>query len=97
MIEAELRQRGVARDVIDADRDAHAEPMRPPEDAALPASEPERAREALERHLRGRPLPEDRKALQRIGMYLMRRGFDPDTVRRTIREAGDVDATEDPA
>jgi SOS response regulatory protein OraA/RecX len=33
-------------------------------------------------------VPEDRKALQRIGMYLMRRGFDADTVRSAIRAAG---------
>ena len=38
--------------------------------------------------LRGRPLPKDRKALERIGMYLMRRGFDAETARATIRAAG---------
>jgi SOS response regulatory protein OraA/RecX len=63
-------------------------PERAPEDASLPGTEDERAHEALERHLRGRPLPEDPKALQRLGMYLMRRGFDPGTVRTTIRAAG---------
>ena len=57
-------------------------------EGGLPSSEPERAREALERHLRGRPLPKDRKALERIGMYLMRRGFDAETARATIRAAG---------
>lgn len=88
MIEAELRQRGVTRDVIEAYRDEHAAPERAPEDASLPSSEPERAREALERHLRGRPLPVDRKALERIGMYLMRRGFDAETARSAIRAAG---------
>ena len=87
MIEAELRQRGVPREVIEAHREAYAVPERAPEDAGLPASEPERAREALARHLRGRPLPSDRKALQRIGMYLMRRGFDAEVVRATIRAA----------
>lgn len=88
MIEAELRQHGVGREVIEAYRAEHAAPERVPEDRALPGSEVERAREALERHLRGRPLPADARALQRVGMFLMRRGFDPETVRATIREAG---------
>lgn len=87
MIEAELRQRGVPREVIESSRSEHAEPERAPEDAGLPGTEPERAATALDKHLRGRPLPTDRKALQRIGMYLMRRGFDPETVRMTIRAA----------
>ena len=88
MIEAELRQHGVPRDVIEAYRVEHQAPERRPEDEAVPASEAERAAEALARHLRGRPLPTEPKALQRLGMFLMRRGFDPDTVRATIREAG---------
>ena len=88
MIEAELRQHGVPRDVIEAYRVEHAAPERRPEDEAVPASEAERAADALARHLRRRPLPTDPKALQRIGMFLMRRGFDPETVRATIREAG---------
>jgi regulatory protein len=87
MIEAELRQRGVPRDVIEAYRNEHAAPDRLPEDEGLPSSESERAREALDRHLRGRPLPNDPKAVQRVGMYLMRRGFDPDTVRGVLRAA----------
>jgi regulatory protein len=87
LLEAELRQHGVPRDVIEAYRDEHAAPERAPEDESLPGSEDERARDALERHLRGRPLPEDPRALQRLGMYLMRRGFDPDTVRSTLRAA----------
>ena len=40
---------------------------------------------ALVRHLRGRPIPDDRKAVERIGMYLVRRGFAPETARRAIR------------
>jgi regulatory protein len=91
MIEAELRQHGVPREVVEAFREEHAAPERSPEDDALPGSEQERAREALERHLRGRPLPEDRRAVQRIGTYLMRRGFDGDTVRSAIRAAGATD------
>lgn len=91
MIEAELRQHGVPRDVIEAYRDEHAAPDRLPEDEGLPSSEADRAREALDRHLRGRPLPDDPKAVQRVGMYLMRRGFDPDTVRGVLRGAGAED------
>ena len=88
MVEAELRQRGVPREVIEEYREEHAAPDRAPEDGTLPSNEPERASQALERHLRGRPLPEDRKALERIGMYLMRRGFDAGTARAAIRAAG---------
>jgi regulatory protein len=94
MIEAELRQQGIDRDVIEAHRVEHASPERAPEDASLPGSEADRAREALERHLRGRPLPTDSRALQRVGMFLMRRGFDPETVRSTLRAAGSSDATD---
>lgn len=84
MVEAELRQHGVPREVLEALRGSElAEPALDGE--TLPASEPERARAALDRHLRGRPLPTDAKALQRIGMFLIRRGFDPDTARRVIR------------
>jgi regulatory protein len=97
MIEAELRQRGVPRDVIEAFRGDHDEPERAPEDAGLPADEPQRAAEALARHLRGRPLPSEPKAVQRVGMYLMRRGFDADIVRSTIRAAAaGMDATDVP-
>jgi regulatory protein len=96
MIEAELRQHGVPREVIDAYRDEHATPERLPEDVAMPASEEDRARVALDRHLRGRPLPADRARLQRLGMFLVRRGFDPDTVRSTLRAAGTPDAGDVP-
>jgi regulatory protein len=89
MIEAELRQRGVPRDVIDAYREEHDAPERMPEDAALPGDESERAAQALAKHLRGRAVPSDAKAVQRLGMYLARRGFDPDTVRGAIRSAGE--------
>jgi regulatory protein len=87
LVEAELRQRGVPREVIEELRGTEiAEPAFA--DEQLPETEAERARIALDRHLRGRPLPDDRKALQRIGMFLMRRGFDPETVRSAIRAAG---------
>jgi regulatory protein len=95
MIEAELRQHGVPRDVIEAYRDEHAAPERMPEDEGLPSDEQSRAQEALAGHLRGRPLPTERKALQRVGMFLVRRGFDPDTVRSTLRSA--ADATGEPS
>jgi regulatory protein len=84
MVEAELRQHGVPREIIEELRgDELAEPAL--DHHGLPRSEGERALAALDRHLRGRPIPEDRKALERIGMYLVRRGFDPETARRAIR------------
>ena len=88
LVEAELRQHGVPREVIEAFREEHLDPERAPEDAGLPGSELERAQEALGGHLRGRPIPTDRKALQRVGMFLMRRGFDAETAREAIRAAG---------
>ena len=83
LIEAELRAKGVSSSVLELLRDT--EPQRLQEDAALPATEVERAAAALEGHLRGRPLPTDPKGLQRMGMFLVRRGFDPATARATIR------------
>ena len=85
MVEAELRQHGVAREVLEALRGEElAEPVLDVD--TLPGSEAERARTALGRHLKGRPMPPDLKARQRIGAFLMRRGFDPETVRAAIRE-----------
>jgi regulatory protein len=85
-VEAELRQHGVPREVLEALRGAElAEPAL--DSQSLPSSEPERARAALDRHLRGRPVPSELKARQRIGAFLVRRGFDPETVRTTIRQA----------
>ncbi|MGH2416991.1 MAG: regulatory protein RecX, partial [Candidatus Limnocylindria bacterium] len=95
LIEAELRRSGVPHEVIEAHRAEHADPQRTPEDVSLPGTEEERARESLARHLRGRALPADPKARQRIGMFLVRRGFDPDTVRGTLREAGAGTADDD--
>ena len=85
MLEAELRQHGVPPRVIEAMREELAAPERPAGGEPLPASDEERAREALERHLRGRPVPDDPKALQRLGAYLVRRGFGPETARRALR------------
>ena len=95
MIEAELRQHGIGREVIESHRAEHAAPERAAEDEALPGTEAERAREALRRHLRGRPLPTDARAVQRVGMFLMRRGFDAETVRATLRAAGSSEVTDD--
>ena len=83
LVEAELRQHGVGRDVIDQLRE-----MRGEGDTASP-DEDERARAALEAHLRGRPVPSEPKARQRIGMFLVRRGFAPDVARAAIRAAGE--------
>lgn len=85
MIEAELRQHGVGREVIEAYREEHVDPERAPEDELLPGTEDDRADDALMRHLKGRALPDDQKARQRIGMFLVRRGFDPETVRGALR------------
>ena len=86
MVEAELRQHGVPRDVLEELRGSElAEPALDGE--ILPGTEGDRAQVALDRHLRGRPMPSDQQARQRIGAFLMRRGFDPETVRATIRRA----------
>ncbi len=84
LVEAELRQRGVPREVIEQMRDEPIE--RAPEDQALPETEEDRAGIALDRHLRGRGVPDDPKAIQRLGMFLMRRGFAPEVARHAIRE-----------
>lgn len=88
LVEAELRQRGVQRDVLEELRGMER-PAPSNEDEVLPRTEAERARTAMERHLRGRPLPDDPRALQRLGAFLMRRGFDPETVRVALRSAED--------
>ena len=89
MVEAELRSRGAGREAIEAFRETWNDPDRAPGDESLPGSDPDRAAAALDRHLRGRPLPDDPKALQRLGMFLMRRGFDGETVRATLRHAAE--------
>jgi SOS response regulatory protein OraA/RecX len=85
----------VSREVIEAYRLEHAAPERAPEDEGLPSDELARATEALARHLRGRPMPTDRAARQRVGMYLVRRGFDPDTVRAALA-GGDIETDDAP-
>jgi regulatory protein len=91
MLEAELRQHGIAREVIEQMREdlasIEAADLEAEGGAETPVTEEARARVALARHLRGRPLPDDPKAVQRLGLFLIRRGFDPDTVRSTIRAA----------
>jgi len=88
LVEAELRQHGVGRDVIELLRDELAALEA---DGDLPTTEDARARIALARHLRGRSLPEDPKALQSLGMFLMRRGFDPETARAVLRAPENAD------
>lgn len=95
MLEAELWRQGVPREVIEAVRDEIDAPERVPEDEELPGTELERASDALQRHLRGRPMPEDPLARQRIGMYLMRRGFDASTTRTVIGSHPGPDAVEE--
>jgi regulatory protein len=87
LIEAELRQRGIGREELEALRETWQEPERSPGDEHLPATDAERAAVALARHLRGRTIPDDRQAVQRLGMFLVRRGFDPETARAAIRTA----------
>jgi regulatory protein len=77
-LETELRAKRVPAVIIAAVRDDEGPP------GGL-VSDDERADAALERHLKGRPLPEEPKALQRLGMYLVRRGFSPDTARAALR------------
>jgi SOS response regulatory protein OraA/RecX len=110
MLEAELRQHGVGRDVIAVLREelaaAEGEAATaggggagapgatwegPLDDRELPQTEDDRARIALQQHLRGRPVPGGRQARQRLGMYLVRRGFGPDTARAAIRDAAGSD------
>lgn len=92
MIESELRAHGVPPDLIAQLRDHTAERHT---DDPLPVTELERAVAAMQRHLRGRPLPEDPRALQRIGAFLVRRGFDPETVRGALRAASRGESAED--
>ena len=99
MVEAELRQHGVGRDVIELMREELAavemdEALS--EGSGEPAlTEEARARIALAQHLRGRTLPDDSKALQRLGMFLVHRGFDPETARSTVRAAAKADSDEE--
>ncbi len=94
MVEAELRQHGVPQQVLESLRSSElAEPGRDGE--VLPGNETERARIALERHLKGRALPTDIRSIQRVGGFLMRRGFDLETVRATLRSAAAVEITDD--
>jgi|SRR5438445_4118265 len=103
LVEAELRQHGIGRDVVEQLRDelaalemeAHSAGEAPEVNderaGEMPTTEEARAKFALAQHLRGRPLPEDRWALQRVGMFLVRRGFDPDTVRSALSPASTTD------
>lgn len=86
-LETELRAKRVAAAVIETLRaDATHDPA---------LTEEERAAAALERHLRGRPVPDDARAVQRLGMFLVRRGFDPPTARAVLRQRGAAESTKD--
>jgi regulatory protein len=89
LVETELRLHGVGREVIEELRDEVAG-----DDDAGPDEEA-RARAALAAHLRGRPVPDDAKGQQRLGMFLVRRGFAPDLARAAIRSAAAADAPSD--
>lgn len=78
-LETELRSKRIPPAVLEALRAQNAgEEM---------LTEEQRATAALERHLRGRPLSDDPRAVQRLGMFLVRRGFDPATARAVLRRA----------
>jgi len=78
-LETELRAKRIPPAIIAA--------LRAAPDGEQTASDEDRAAAALERHLKGRAVPEDPKALQRLGMFLVRRGFDPGTARRVLQAA----------
>ncbi|MGI8872537.1 MAG: regulatory protein RecX [Candidatus Limnocylindria bacterium] len=90
MLEAELRQHGVQGEALERFREGNTRHERPPTDDMLPRTEAERARKAVDRHLRGRPMPDDPKAIARLGAFLMRRGFDAATVRGALRERANL-------
>ncbi|MGH2489638.1 MAG: regulatory protein RecX [Candidatus Limnocylindria bacterium] len=78
-LETELRAKRIPPAVLEALRSQNA--------GEELLTEEERAAAALERHLRGRPFPDDARAAQRLGMFLVRRGFDPATARAVLRRA----------
>ena len=81
LIEAELRQRGVGRDVIVSARESVA-PVRQSEAAS---TEAQRAAAALTRYLRGRTIDtRDARELKRAADFLLRRGFTRETSRAAL-------------
>ncbi len=90
LIEAELRQRGVPREVLEqlrAEREDEddAEGEADPTEAPVPATDRDRARAALARYLRGTPLPDSPGDRQRLAAFLARRGFDSDVIWSVLR------------
>ena len=86
-LETELRAKRVPAAVLETLRvDTTGDPA---------LTEEQRAAAALERHLRGRPIPEDGRALQRLGMFLVRRGFDPAIARAVLRQRRAAESTRD--
>lgn len=97
LLRAELRRLGVATEII---AEALSGAARMPEGGGpVPGAPPEgeRARDALQRHLRGRTLDRaDPRATARSLAYLQRRGFDLDTARRAVRSAVTAGRAGDP-
>jgi regulatory protein len=94
-IEAELRQHGVERETIAALRLDEGE-SRGPGGEDLPSTEEDRAIAALARHLGDRRASSDRRELQRLVAYLVRRGFGTDVAWTAVRQAaGAVDEATD--
>lgn len=90
LVEAELRQRGVAREVIQTLREERAPPaVGAGAASAVPEASEELAHDALRRHLRGRPIPNEPKARQRLAAFLARRGFDSDTIWTVLTGGAD--------
>jgi len=94
-IEAELHQHGVDRETIAALRLEDGMP-RPAGNEDLPSTEEDRAAAALARHLGDRTVGGDRRDLQRLAAYLVRRGFGADVAWSAVRNAaGAADAEPD--
>jgi regulatory protein len=85
LIEAELRRRGVAREVLEALRTEREETPGAPAEGDTAWTDEERAREALARRLRGAPVPDDPREIQRLAAFLARRGFEPDIVWAVLK------------
>ena len=85
-IEAELRQHGVDRETIAALRLEDGGP-RAAGNEDLPSTEEDRAAAALARHLGDRTVSHERRDLQRLAAYLVRRGFGADVAWGAVRNA----------
>ncbi len=88
-IEAELHQHGVDREIIAALRLEDGEP-RAAGNEDLPSTEEDRAAAALAGHLGDRPVSRERRDLQRLAAYLVRRGFGGDVAWGAVRNAAEA-------